>query len=308
MKYYAVRKGKKPGIYSDWSSAEKQVKGFSGAVYKSFSTKEEAEQFIVGLTFEEAPSSEVAASKSIKAYVDGSYFVGRKQYGSGVVILNSNDEVLDTFSFKGVNAEYLAARNVAGEVEAAVRAIDYAQTNAYLKITIYHDYEGVEKWATEDWKANKPISKYYQSVIREARKSGLSIDFVKVEAHTGDEYNEVADTLAKEAITSGEVSELNVEKTSLLQKESEIKEVDFSKIEKSKTIPALNILYSENVVINEKELLDAIKLKWKSQKRKWNEIKNFKTVLVISKNSLEVELNLKDGTKNELSIDLEEIK
>lgn len=45
-KYYAVKKGKNPGIYNTWDECKAQVDGFSGAVYKSFKTKDEAENFI----------------------------------------------------------------------------------------------------------------------------------------------------------------------------------------------------------------------------------------------------------------------
>ena len=48
-KYYAVAKGKKPGVYNDWfgvGGAEVQVKGFEGAVFKGFPTLEEANLFI----------------------------------------------------------------------------------------------------------------------------------------------------------------------------------------------------------------------------------------------------------------------
>lgn len=46
MKFYAVKKGKRPGIYTSWDETKKQVSGFSGAVYKSFKTLKEAEDFI----------------------------------------------------------------------------------------------------------------------------------------------------------------------------------------------------------------------------------------------------------------------
>src|SRR5690242_18996060 len=48
QKFYAVRKGRQPGIYSDWDSCKRQVEGFAGAQYKSFSTREEAARFIAG--------------------------------------------------------------------------------------------------------------------------------------------------------------------------------------------------------------------------------------------------------------------
>lgn len=44
--YYAVAKGRKPGIYTSWIDCESQVKKFKGAVYKKFGTKEEAIEFI----------------------------------------------------------------------------------------------------------------------------------------------------------------------------------------------------------------------------------------------------------------------
>lgn len=46
MKYYAVKKGKNVGVVTSWEACEKLVKGFKGAVYKSFSKKEDAEAFI----------------------------------------------------------------------------------------------------------------------------------------------------------------------------------------------------------------------------------------------------------------------
>lgn len=45
-KFYAVRQGRVPGIYTTWSEAEAQVKGFSNAVYKGFKTLDEANEFL----------------------------------------------------------------------------------------------------------------------------------------------------------------------------------------------------------------------------------------------------------------------
>lgn len=47
MPFYAVAKGKAPGIFLSWPDCEAQVKGFSGAKYKKFNTITEAEQFII---------------------------------------------------------------------------------------------------------------------------------------------------------------------------------------------------------------------------------------------------------------------
>ena len=45
-KYYAVRVGFKPGLYTEWSEAEKQVIGYNGAEYCSFKLKREADKYL----------------------------------------------------------------------------------------------------------------------------------------------------------------------------------------------------------------------------------------------------------------------
>lgn len=44
-KYYGVRVGRVPGVYSNYDEAEKQIKGFSGNQYKSFPAWEEAAEY-----------------------------------------------------------------------------------------------------------------------------------------------------------------------------------------------------------------------------------------------------------------------
>lgn len=43
QKYYVVWKGVSPGVYTSWTDCQLQVKGYDGALYKSFDTQEEAE-------------------------------------------------------------------------------------------------------------------------------------------------------------------------------------------------------------------------------------------------------------------------
>lgn len=45
-KYYAVVKGKNPGVYDSWSCCEGQVKGFPGNQYKGFPTREDASDYL----------------------------------------------------------------------------------------------------------------------------------------------------------------------------------------------------------------------------------------------------------------------
>jgi len=43
--FYAVHRGRVPGVYRSWPEAERQVKGFSGARYKGFQTESSARAF-----------------------------------------------------------------------------------------------------------------------------------------------------------------------------------------------------------------------------------------------------------------------
>lgn len=44
-KYYAVKAGRNPGVYDSWNACKEQVDGFSGAQYKSFKEKADAEAY-----------------------------------------------------------------------------------------------------------------------------------------------------------------------------------------------------------------------------------------------------------------------
>ena len=45
-KFYAVRKGLKPGIYQTWAECQEQTHGVSGAAFKGFSTQHAADQYL----------------------------------------------------------------------------------------------------------------------------------------------------------------------------------------------------------------------------------------------------------------------
>lgn len=196
-KVYAVRKGRKTGLFNTWDECKEQISGFSGAEYKSFSTQDEAIEYL-GLNKDKNIDNEGQKEcECMISYVDGSYEDSLKKYGSGVVILYKNDKV--TFSIPGNDPKFLSMRNVSGEIKAAQKAMEYAIENNIDKLAIYHDYEGIEKWCTGVWKANKEGTKLYRDFYNSISEK-LNIEFVKVKAHSGDKYNEEADKLAKEAL------------------------------------------------------------------------------------------------------------
>lgn len=49
MKYYGVKEGRVPGVYTTWAECEAQIKGYSGADYKKFNNEEDARLFVFGV-------------------------------------------------------------------------------------------------------------------------------------------------------------------------------------------------------------------------------------------------------------------
>jgi len=196
-KFYAVKKGRTTGIFTDWASCKEAINGFSGAVYKSFTTKEEAELFLGEGTGDIKKENESLTETDLIAYVDGSY-VGGDSFGSGAVIIKDG-KVLDRLYEKTTDKELSSMRNVAGEIYAARMAMTYAASNGYKNITIFHDYAGIAHWPLGEWKTNKEGTKAYKAFYDEISKE-IKVYFVKVKGHSGVEYNEEADRLAKKAL------------------------------------------------------------------------------------------------------------
>ncbi len=198
---YAVRKGRKTGIYNSWDECQQQVKGYSGAEFKKFKEKEEAISYINGINSCIENVSEVEdlnlSDAEVNAYVDGSYDNRAHQYSSGVVILYNGEKIL--ISKLGDNEELADMRNVAGEIKGAEMAMEFALEKKASTLTIYYDYEGIEKWCNGAWKTKKDGTKKYKEYYDEVSRK-VNIQFVKVKAHSGNKYNEEADQLAKKVL------------------------------------------------------------------------------------------------------------
>ncbi|WP_456156216.1 ribonuclease H1 domain-containing protein [Veillonella sp.] len=218
-KFYAVKAGRTPGIYESWSDCEKQVKGFGGAIYKSFPTKAEAQAFIgdEGMSIGDYLSSSNVSRKKIPteksktpdfsepnhliAYIDGSYDKYNQSVGSGGIMFLNGDK--ETFSFGTKEAQYTDFWNVSGELLAAMYVMSYALEQGIPKCSLYYDYMGIEMWATKKWKRNNVLTNEYATFCEDVFPH-VKVYFHKVSAHTGDTYNELADQLAKAGAAKGQ--------------------------------------------------------------------------------------------------------
>lgn len=209
MKYYAVRKGRQPGIYTTWPSCEAQVKGFPGAAYKAFPTKAQALAF-VGETPPSSPpllqSDARPATDDIHVWVDGSCLPngpGRLLFGWAYVVLDGQRE-LHRGSGNDVPVEARRHRNVAGEIQAVLRALEWCREYGIVAAAIHFDYEGLASWVEGTWKTRTPFTRAYAERVR---AMGMTLTWHKVQAHSGATYNELVDQLAREAAQSASAKE-----------------------------------------------------------------------------------------------------
>ncbi|MBQ9375299.1 MAG: ribonuclease H family protein [Ruminococcus sp.] len=196
-KFYAVRNGYHIGIFETWEECQREVSGYSGAEFKGFATRRDAEEYLgvnqqISLFDEEIPQTKTAV-----AYVDGSYNIETHEYGCGVVLFTGGEEITMSRAFS--DPDMALMRNVAGEIEGAMAAMRYCLDNNIEEIDLYYDYEGIEKWCSGEWKTNKDGTINYKRFYDEAAKS-VKVNFMKVKGHSGDKYNDMADKLAKEAV------------------------------------------------------------------------------------------------------------
>ena len=208
-KFYAVKQGRKTGMFLTWDDCKKQVMGYPGAIYKSFGTEAEAKEYLGIIGTEAGNSSEGnmsasdgmqsvnPASDAVEIYVDGSYHAATKEFSYGMVVLIDGRE--EKFSQKMTDPELAQMRNVAGEIKGSEAAMQYALDHEIPSIIIYHDYQGIASWCNGDWKANKAGTIAYRDFYQKTKQK-VNIEFRKVKGHSNDKYNDMVDELAKEAL------------------------------------------------------------------------------------------------------------
>jgi ribonuclease HI len=164
-KFYAVKVGRKPGIYTEWygpNGAKVQVEGFLGANYKGFLTEEEANAFMRSshIVKKHRPKPAVSVSKSevpghrVLIYTDGSCIYNPGPGGYGVVILKGKSRT-------ELSGGYRSTTNNRMELMACIYGLKALKKSS--SVTVYSDSQyvvnGINKGWAKKWQANNWIKK-----------------------------------------------------------------------------------------------------------------------------------------------------
>lgn len=177
--FYVVIKGRKPGIYTQWGGpggAEEQIKGYPGAVFQGFATREQADNYLKNggqklPAWVQAQAGEDQAEKSSRAaagrpagwdayqsdlaagklviFTDGASIGNPGPGGYGVVLLFNEAR-------KELSGGFRCTTNNRMELMAVIAGLQTLKRRS--QVVIYSDsryvVQGIEKGWARRWKAN----------------------------------------------------------------------------------------------------------------------------------------------------------
>ncbi|XP_068009466.1 ribonuclease H1 isoform X2 [Melanerpes formicivorus] len=201
--FYAVRKGRRTGVYRTWAECQEQVNKFPSASFKKFATEKDAWAFVRGAALGPEQQPEPAGDFAV-VYTDGCCSGnGRNRARAGIGVYWGPGHPLNI-------SERLPGRqtNQRAEIHAACKAIEQAKSQNIKKLIIYTDSKftinGITSWV-DNWKTNGWRTSSGGSVINKEdfeRLDNLSkdieIQWMHVPGHAGFRGNEEADRLARE--------------------------------------------------------------------------------------------------------------
>ena len=263
-KFYAVRKGKKTGVFESWNECELQVKGYPGAQYKSFPNKIDAELY---LDYSEAKHT-ILSKDVLQVYVDGSYSKDQNRAGFGCVFVKDGI-ILKEFSLETSIPPNDNLWNVSAEIAGVLYAVDWCVEKRIPSVNIFYDYEGLRSWYDGSWKATKPTTINYVNKMNELKKS-IHIEFSKVKAHSGDYFNEKADDLAKKAILNVNES-TSIKNNLILDIDIYLTLSEFKQIIGNIETEKINII-CKGFYLNDRIINKLAKYFWKKDKNKINDL------------------------------------
>lgn len=223
-KYYAVARGRNPGIYTEWygdQGAEVQVNGFEGARYKGFATLQEAQRWLKGdsnnilsfqlpemnlvegaLPVEAMPAEETEPTdENVVIYTDGGCIGNPGPGGYGIVLYNAGRRMELSGGFRWTTNNRM-------ELTACIVALQALKVD--LPVIMHSDSRYVVNGITKGWAKRWRSRGWMRNHTNKAENADLwelllplceeyRVDFRWVRGHAGSPDNERCDQLAMQA-------------------------------------------------------------------------------------------------------------
>ena len=209
--FYAVKNGRKPGIYKTWEECLAQVNGYPGALYKGFHSLVDAETFLkAGDHFQLSGSlpvsgNKVANPKKVAIYTDGASIGNPGPGGYGIVMIYGKHR-------KEAKGGFRLTTNNRMELMAAL--VGLGMLNTKCSVTIYTDSQylvdamtkgWVKRWRANGWKTmeNKKVANIdlWKQLLEQNDKHIVAFEWIR--GHQGNKENERCDQLSTQMASSG---------------------------------------------------------------------------------------------------------
>lgn len=216
-KFYVVKKGRKPGIYSTWEECQAQVSGFAGAAFKAFATRKDAQAYLRGeepAEFAQSALFEIEAFQPQKAaepepeeglekvrlFSDGGAIGNPGPGGYGVVLEWEGRR-------REVSAGYRLTTNNRMELLGVINGLEQIKERAAVRVFTDSSYivnamrtGAARRWRQANWKRKDglvPNADLWERLL--ALAEGHHLTFEWVPGHSGIPQNERCDRLAQAA-------------------------------------------------------------------------------------------------------------
>lgn len=160
-KFYAIKKGRKIGVFDSWEITKKYIEGFSGAIYKGFSNKKDADKWLKNDINSEPNSN----NSCIKLYTDG----GSRNTGNKIgEHVRSTDKaawayliLIGDSQYSASDGEYGSTNNrmeLLGLLNGLNKLLDLKLNKQTIEIILDSKYifnalnnHWITKWANNNW-------------------------------------------------------------------------------------------------------------------------------------------------------------
>ena len=208
-KFYAVKRGRKTGLFTVWAECAAQVKGFQGAVYKGFMTEDEARAWLGGAdarTEQPRAAAEMAEPSAPDAdyiiHTDGSCLRNPGGAGGWAAVI----ETTATGAVEEKSGGDPETTNNRMELTAALMALSAVPEGA--RVALYTDSQYLKNaftkfwlpaWKKRGWKKadGEPVLNQDLWVQLDAAFAARQVQFHWVKGHAGNPRNERCDVLAR---------------------------------------------------------------------------------------------------------------
>jgi ribonuclease HI len=156
--FYAVKEGVNPGIYLTWKECQAQVMGYSGAKFKKFNIRADADKFVNGAVVPESVSI-TRSPDVIIVYADGSALLNGPNDARNV-----SRRVPNTEPQTNQRAELLAAKVALEITRDEVLPVEIRTDSKYV---INGSTVWLDKWKKNGFKTSLKCNVLHADVWRE---------------------------------------------------------------------------------------------------------------------------------------------